>query len=298
MHAKLTIADDTVFLGSFNLSRSGEMNAENVLEIADAALADRLAAFVDELRARYPARQPSRLTSAALGGVSDSHATAWPSPADLSTFSVSSAHFMRVAEMSIPSRSSTKSRSSRIRSSTGMPTSSSDAIDADACEIAQPWPEKRTSAMRPSSPTLELDLQLVAAERVVVLELEVGIGQLAEVPRLLVVLEDVLAVEVVHRLGEDLLHRAEPGDQAVDVVVRRVHGERRARRRRDAEALHQHLRAVVAGAHADALAAEDLGDVVRVDAVERERDRRCRGARGRTGRGSRGRRSRRSRSSA
>ena len=38
----------------------------------------------------------------------------------------------------------------------------------------------------------------------------------------------------------------------------------------DAEAAHQRLRAVVAGAHADALAAEDLGDVVRVDAVERE----------------------------
>jgi hypothetical protein len=88
-----------------------------------------------------------------LGGVSGSHATAWPSPADLSTLSVSSAHFIRVAEMSIPSRSSTKSRSSRIRSSTGIPTTSSEAIDADACEIAQPWPEKRTSVMRPSSPT-------------------------------------------------------------------------------------------------------------------------------------------------
>src|SRR5215218_88225 len=58
MHAKLTVADDTVFLGSFNLSRSGELNAENVLEIADAALADRMAAFVDELRARYPAISP------------------------------------------------------------------------------------------------------------------------------------------------------------------------------------------------------------------------------------------------
>jgi phosphatidylserine/phosphatidylglycerophosphate/cardiolipin synthase-like enzyme len=53
MHAKVTVADDTVFLGSFNLSRSGEMNAENVLEIADAALADRLAAWIDALRARY-----------------------------------------------------------------------------------------------------------------------------------------------------------------------------------------------------------------------------------------------------
>ena len=54
MHAKVTIADDVVFVGSFNLSRSGERNAENVLEIHDAALADRLAAYVDEVRARYP----------------------------------------------------------------------------------------------------------------------------------------------------------------------------------------------------------------------------------------------------
>jgi phosphatidylserine/phosphatidylglycerophosphate/cardiolipin synthase-like enzyme len=55
MHAKVTVADDTTFVGSFNLSRSGEMNAENVLEIADPALAERMAAFVDELRSRYPA---------------------------------------------------------------------------------------------------------------------------------------------------------------------------------------------------------------------------------------------------
>jgi len=53
MHAKVTVADDVVFVGSFNLSRSGEANAENVLEIEDAELADRLAAFVDEIRARY-----------------------------------------------------------------------------------------------------------------------------------------------------------------------------------------------------------------------------------------------------
>ena len=55
MHAKVTVADDTVFVGSFNLSHSGELNAENVLEIADAALAERLAAFVDAIRAKYPA---------------------------------------------------------------------------------------------------------------------------------------------------------------------------------------------------------------------------------------------------
>jgi phosphatidylserine/phosphatidylglycerophosphate/cardiolipin synthase-like enzyme len=54
MHAKLTIADDVVFTGSFNLSRSGEQNAEDMLEIHDADLADRLAAYVDEVRALYP----------------------------------------------------------------------------------------------------------------------------------------------------------------------------------------------------------------------------------------------------
>jgi phosphatidylserine/phosphatidylglycerophosphate/cardiolipin synthase-like enzyme len=54
MHAKVTVADDVVFAGSFNLSRSGERNAENVLEIHDGALADHLAAYVDEVRARYP----------------------------------------------------------------------------------------------------------------------------------------------------------------------------------------------------------------------------------------------------
>jgi phosphatidylserine/phosphatidylglycerophosphate/cardiolipin synthase-like enzyme len=54
MHAKVTVADDVVFIGSFNLSHSGEQNAENVLEIADPALADRLAAFIDGIRANYP----------------------------------------------------------------------------------------------------------------------------------------------------------------------------------------------------------------------------------------------------
>lgn len=55
MHAKLTVADDTVFVGSYNLSRSGETNAENVLEFTDPELADRLALYIDEVRARYPA---------------------------------------------------------------------------------------------------------------------------------------------------------------------------------------------------------------------------------------------------
>ena len=58
MHAKVVVADDVCFVGSFNLSRSGERNAENVVEVHDADLADRLASYVDEVRARYPAATP------------------------------------------------------------------------------------------------------------------------------------------------------------------------------------------------------------------------------------------------
>ena len=55
MHAKVTIADDVVFCGSFNLSRSGERNAEDMLEIHDAALAEKLA----DLRRRRPRALPA-----------------------------------------------------------------------------------------------------------------------------------------------------------------------------------------------------------------------------------------------
>jgi phosphatidylserine/phosphatidylglycerophosphate/cardiolipin synthase-like enzyme len=53
MHAKICVCDDTAFVGSFNLSRSGEKNAENVLEIRDAQIAEQLADYVDVVRAQY-----------------------------------------------------------------------------------------------------------------------------------------------------------------------------------------------------------------------------------------------------
>lgn len=53
MHAKVTVADDTVFMGSFNLSRSGERNAENVLEVTNPKLADQMVAFIEGIRDRY-----------------------------------------------------------------------------------------------------------------------------------------------------------------------------------------------------------------------------------------------------
>jgi phosphatidylserine/phosphatidylglycerophosphate/cardiolipin synthase-like enzyme len=58
MHAKVVVADDTAFVGSFNFSRSGEQNAENVLEIRDVAVADRVAGYVDELITAYPPATP------------------------------------------------------------------------------------------------------------------------------------------------------------------------------------------------------------------------------------------------
>jgi phosphatidylserine/phosphatidylglycerophosphate/cardiolipin synthase-like enzyme len=53
MHAKILVADDYVYTGSFNLSHSGEENAENVIQIESAAVADMCAAFIDRVAARY-----------------------------------------------------------------------------------------------------------------------------------------------------------------------------------------------------------------------------------------------------
>jgi phosphatidylserine/phosphatidylglycerophosphate/cardiolipin synthase-like enzyme len=78
MHAKVTVADDVVFAGSFNLSRSGELNAENVLELHDPELAERLAAFIDSIRGRYP-RMPT--PGGAAGGAAP-HARSAAPPAD------------------------------------------------------------------------------------------------------------------------------------------------------------------------------------------------------------------------
>ena len=60
MHAKVCVVDDVTFVGSYNLSHSGEENAENVLEIKDAGVADKMAAFIDEIRQRYPSSGPPR----------------------------------------------------------------------------------------------------------------------------------------------------------------------------------------------------------------------------------------------
>jgi phosphatidylserine/phosphatidylglycerophosphate/cardiolipin synthase-like enzyme len=65
MHAKVVVADDVVFTGSFNLSHSGEKNAENVLEIRSAELAAQLNDYVDHVRGLYPPFTPTRSSTVA-----------------------------------------------------------------------------------------------------------------------------------------------------------------------------------------------------------------------------------------
>jgi phosphatidylserine/phosphatidylglycerophosphate/cardiolipin synthase-like enzyme len=56
MHAKIVVADDYVYAGSFNLSHSGEQNAENVVQIESHAVAELCTAYVDRIAARYGGR--------------------------------------------------------------------------------------------------------------------------------------------------------------------------------------------------------------------------------------------------
>jgi phosphatidylserine/phosphatidylglycerophosphate/cardiolipin synthase-like enzyme len=58
MHAKVVVCDDIVLTGSYNLSHSGEMNAENLLEIQSTPFADDCAGFCERVHARYAAKAP------------------------------------------------------------------------------------------------------------------------------------------------------------------------------------------------------------------------------------------------
>jgi phosphatidylserine/phosphatidylglycerophosphate/cardiolipin synthase-like enzyme len=55
MHNKVVVADDAVVTGSYNLSHSAEENAENLLIIEDAALAEQYSSYIDRLAARFRA---------------------------------------------------------------------------------------------------------------------------------------------------------------------------------------------------------------------------------------------------
>lgn len=55
MHDKFAVVDDVVVTGSFNFSTNAQRNAENVLVIQNAAVADAYAAYAKALIALYPA---------------------------------------------------------------------------------------------------------------------------------------------------------------------------------------------------------------------------------------------------
>ena len=56
MHAKILVADDYVYAGSFNLSHSGEQNAENVVQFESAQIADLCSSYIDTIAAKYGGR--------------------------------------------------------------------------------------------------------------------------------------------------------------------------------------------------------------------------------------------------
>jgi phosphatidylserine/phosphatidylglycerophosphate/cardiolipin synthase-like enzyme len=53
MHNKILVIDDTVITGSYNFSRSAQFNAENILFIESAPLAESYSAYIDHLKSKY-----------------------------------------------------------------------------------------------------------------------------------------------------------------------------------------------------------------------------------------------------
>ncbi len=56
MHNKILLVDETVITGSYNFSRSAQFNAENILFIESAALAETYSAYIDHLMQKYAAQ--------------------------------------------------------------------------------------------------------------------------------------------------------------------------------------------------------------------------------------------------
>jgi phosphatidylserine/phosphatidylglycerophosphate/cardiolipin synthase-like enzyme len=54
MHNKFAVVDDTVITGSFNFSTNAQRNAENVVIVESADLADAFADYANALIAKYP----------------------------------------------------------------------------------------------------------------------------------------------------------------------------------------------------------------------------------------------------
>jgi phosphatidylserine/phosphatidylglycerophosphate/cardiolipin synthase-like enzyme len=59
MHNKALVVDDTVITGSYNLSRSATLNAENMLMITDHARAEQFGSYVDGLARKFASARPA-----------------------------------------------------------------------------------------------------------------------------------------------------------------------------------------------------------------------------------------------
>ena len=53
MHNKVLVIDDTVVAGSYNFSRSAQLNAENILFLESPALAETFSTYIDHLKTKY-----------------------------------------------------------------------------------------------------------------------------------------------------------------------------------------------------------------------------------------------------
>jgi phosphatidylserine/phosphatidylglycerophosphate/cardiolipin synthase-like enzyme len=65
MHAKVLVVDDEIMTGSFNFSRHGDDNAENVLHLRSEELALRFTAFIEQVATRYRQAGPEPAAQAA-----------------------------------------------------------------------------------------------------------------------------------------------------------------------------------------------------------------------------------------
>ena len=145
--------------------------------------------------------------------------------------------------------------------------------EADAVEIAQPRPSKRDIG-DPVAVEAEIDRDPVAAERVVALR---GMGRVlerAEIARVAAVIEDDVLIKLAQIHHHRNISRAASiaDGQPVDVALVVVDAERSAHGPGEAELVHQRLRAMVADAHRDAVLVEHGADIVRVHAVDIERE--------------------------
>ena len=115
-------------------------------------------------------------------------------------------------------------------SSTVLPLTAADIIDADDWLIEQPWPLMRMSSTTPSS-HVEVDHDLVAAQRVEPLD-PVGRGrlELAAVPGVAVVVEDDLSVQVFEAGHGGVLGRVLGERLEGEEVAGRARGRRPGRR--------------------------------------------------------------------